>query len=149
MNAIDALLALKTHLETITTANGYPLTVCNVAMNRDALAIGSDAPLPMLTLFTQRDLFDQITDQGRGEIHVGRLNQSYRRIVELEGFVDVSTTGWEQALETLLTSVRLALFRYSHPLWMTAPVFLPPSQFTASFTITLIIKHTVDFNKIF
>lgn len=142
MTALAQLLALKAHLETITTANGYPLTVGTVAMDRDALAVGSRATLPMITLLTQRDVFDRQEEQG--DIETSQPFQAYRRIVEMEGWVDASVSGWEVALETLLSAVRLALVRYPRPLRMTPPAFLPPDQDTASFVITLYIPYEID-----
>lgn len=142
MTALDELLALKAHLETITTANGYPMTLGAVSIDRDALAVGSNAPLPIITLLTQRDVFDRQDEQG--DIETSQRFQAYRRIVELEGWVDARNNGWEVALEILLSAVRLALVRYPRPLRMTPPVFLPPDQDTASFVITLYIPYEVD-----
>ena len=119
LTAMESLLALRDHLKTITVANGYPMTVGDVALDRGALAVGSDAKLPIITLLMQRDVFDRQTDQG--DIECSAYFQSYLRVVELEGFVDTTNSGWELALESFLLTVRIALQRYPKPLRMTPP----------------------------
>lgn len=144
--AYEALLRLKAHLETIKVANGYALDVGTVALDREVLAVGSNAPLPIITLLTQRDEFDRQVEQG--DIEASEPFQHYRRLIDLEGFVDASEQGWELALETLLHDLRLALRRYPSMLRMGTPVFLPPEQNTASFTLSLSVPYTLNFSMI-
>lgn len=144
----DALLTLRAHLSAITIANGYPINVHAVAIHRDALAVGSDDSLPMITLFLQRDEFDRAPTEQQNDIEASTPFQHYRRVLELEGFVDVSEDSWELALEELLTSVRLALRRYPDPLRMTPPQFFPPEQNVASFTLTLSIPYEVNLSML-
>lgn len=138
--AIAALAALKSHLETITVSNGYETDVAAVAIGRAALAIGTKADLPVITLTTIRD------DPANGPVEAALEHQTWMREVALE-ILAGEADGWESALDTALHDVRRALTRYSRPLTLVAVSFLPPADggTYARVVLQLTYQYTVDF----
>lgn len=127
-DAHTALVALQAHLlATITQANGYPVTVQSVGTGQDALAVGSLAPLPALTLtVAQDDLPRPPENAGDGTtIEAGQALQYWERTLWLEGFV-AAAGDWDRALDELLDAVRRALSTYPGPLKMSGATFGPP-----------------------
>lgn len=113
--------ALKTHLQGITTANGYPVTVASVSTGRSALAGDADGPYPALTLTPLQDTPGETTlPQSR--------TQTWARSLVLEAVLQ-ETAAWDAELDTLFDAIRRALVS-----WNTAPLqwgvaeFIPPAD---------------------
>ena len=139
--AIDSLQALKAQLETITVANGYANDVKAVYIGRDALAVGSEDPLPIITLTTFRD--DPAVG---GTLEAGVWLQTWTRTVELEMLVS-GDGAWETALDTVWDDTRRALARYGKPLMLGGISFIPPAGKTASAVLQLTYSYTVDYSQ--
>jgi hypothetical protein len=138
--AIDSLQALKAQLETITVANGYANDVKAVYIGRDALAVGSEDPLPIITLTTFRD-----DPAAGGTLEAGVWLQTWTRTVELEMLVS-GDGAWETALDTVWDDTRRALARYGKPLMLGGISFMPPAVKTASALLQLTYSYTVDYS---
>lgn len=138
--AIDSLLTLKSQLETITVANGYANDVKAVYIGRDALAVGSEDPLPIITLTTFRD-----DPAAGGTLEAGVWLQTWTRTVELEMLVS-GDGAWETALDTVWDDTRRALARYAKPLTLGGISFMPPAVKTASALLQLTYSYTVDYS---
>jgi len=138
--AIDSLQALKAQLETITIANGYANDVKAVYIGRDALAVGSEDPLPIITLTTFRD-----DPAAGGTLEAGVWLQTWTRTVELEMLVS-GDGAWETALDTVWDDTRRALARYGKPLMLGGISFMPPAVKTASALLQLTYSYTVDYS---
>ena len=144
--ATAALQALKAHLETVTVANGYQINIAAVAIGRAALAVGSKAALPVITLTTLRDE----SPEGSGYIEAGSLHQSWTRLVQMEALIDGSDA-WEADLDAALYDLRKALTRYKRPLLIGPPEFTPPaldatgSGGTAALLMPLKIPYELSF----
>lgn len=144
--ATVALQALKAHLETVTVANGYQINIAAVAIGRAALAVGSKAALPVITLTTVRD----DPPEGSGYIEAGSLHQSWTRLVQMEALIDGSDA-WEADLDAALHDLRKALTRYKRPLLIGPPEFTPPaldaagSGGTAALLMPLKIPYELSF----
>ncbi len=140
--AIDSLQALKAQLETITVANGYAADIGAVSVGRDALAVGSKATLPIITLTTLRD--DPSTG---GTMEAGVWLQAWTRTVEMELLV-AGVDGWETALDTVWDDARRVLARYNKPLMLGGISFIPPSDGgeIASAVLQLTYSYTVDYS---
>lgn len=141
--AIDSLQALKSQLETITVANGYANDVKAVSIGRDALAVGSETQLPIITITTLRDAIP--ADNG-ADIEASTPVQYWDRIAEIEALVD-GGDDWEIAIDALLNDVRRAFVRYRKPLRMGAPTFLPPADGgnAASFLLAITFPYSVTY----
>ena len=139
--AIDSLQAIKAQLETITVANGYATDIGAVSIGRDALAVGSKATLPIITLTPVRD------DPAGGTLEAGGWLQTWTRTVEMELLV-AGSDGWETALDTVLDDARRALARYGKPLMLGGISFIPPSDGgeIASAVLQLTYSYTVDYS---
>lgn len=139
--AIDSLQALKAQLETITVANGYAADIGAVSIGRDALAVGSKATLPIITLTTLRD------DPSGGTLEAGVWLQTWTRTVEMELLV-AGADGWEAALDIVWDDARRALARYWKPLTLGGISFIPPSDGgeIASAVLQLTYSYTVDYS---
>lgn len=120
--ATAALQALKAHLETVTVANGYQINIAAVAIGRAALAVGSKAALPVITLTTVRDE----SPEGSGYIEAGSLHQSWTRLVQMEALIDGSGD-WDAALDATLYDLRKALTRHKKPLLIGSAEFYAPA----------------------
>ncbi len=144
--AYDAMVALKAHLEGITATNGYPVTVASVGIGQAALAVGSQAPLPALTMtIAQDDLPRTAENAGDGaqmEAGPGTGRQSWERTVWLEGFVS-GASDWDQALDALLDAIRRSLASYGPPLRFSGATFAPPEPGgrTATLKMALIFPY--------
>ncbi len=138
--AIDSLQALKAQLETIAVANGYANDVKAVYIGRDALAVGSEDPLPIITLTTFRD-----DPAAGGTLEAGVWLQTWTRTVELEMLVS-GDGAWETALDTVWDDTRRALARYGKPLMLGGISFMPPAVKTASALLQLTYSYTVDYS---
>jgi len=140
--AIDDLQALKTCLETITVTNGYQTDVAAVAIGRAALAVGSKAALPVITLTTVRD----VPSDGGADIEAGNKYQTWTRIAQMEALVDGSGD-WESALDAVLDDVRRALTQFKKPLRIGAADFVPPADAgsTASFVMPLQFLYELNY----
>lgn len=140
--AIDSLQALKAQLETITVANGYAADIGAVSIGRDALAVGSKATLPIITLTTLRD--DPSTG---GTMEAGVWLQAWTRTVEMELLV-AGADGWETALDTVWDDARRVLARYNKPLMLGGISFIPPLDGgdIASAVLQLTYSYTVDYS---
>lgn len=141
--AIDSLQALKAQLETITIANGYANDVKAVSIGRGALAVGSEAQLPIITITTLRDA---IPAGSGADIEASTPVQYWDRIAEIEALVD-GGNDWEITIDALLNDVRRAFVRYRKPLRMGAPTFLPPADGgdTASFLLAITFPYSVTY----
>ena len=141
--AIDSLQALKAQLETITVANGYANDVKAVSIGRGALAVGSKATLPIITLATVRD--DPSTG---GTMEAGVWLQTWTRTVEMELLV-AGADGWETALDIVWDDARRAMARYAKPLAVGSISFIPPSDGgeIASAVLQLTYSYTVDYSQ--
>jgi hypothetical protein len=139
--AIDSLQALKAQLETITIANGYATDIGAVSIGRDALAVGSKATLPIITLTTLRD------DPSGGTMEAGVWLQTWTRTVEMELLV-AGADGWETALDIVWDDARRAMARYAKPLTLGGISFIPPSDGgeIASTVLQLTYSYTVDYS---
>lgn len=140
--AIDSLQALKAQLETITIANGYANDVKAVSIGRGALAVGSKATLPIITLTTLRD-----DPSAGGTLEAGGWLQTWTRTVEMELLV-AGSDGWETALDTVWDDARRVLARYNKPLMLGGISFIPPSDGgeIASAVLQLTYSYTVDYS---
>lgn len=144
--ATAALQALKAHLETVTVANGYQINIAAVAIGRAALAVGSKAALPVITLTTVRDE----SPEGSGYIEAGNLHQSWTSLVQMEALIDGSGD-WDAALGAALHDLRKALTRYKKPLLIGPAEFTPPaldatgSGGTAALLMPLKIPYELSF----
>lgn len=140
-SAIDSLQALKAQLETITIANGYATEIGAVSIGRDALAVGSKATLPIITLTTVRD------DPSGGTLEAGVWLQTWTRTVEMELLV-AGADGWETALDIVWDDARRAMARYAKPLILGGISFIPPSDGgeIASAVLQLTYSYTVDYS---
>lgn len=141
--ALDALTALKAHLETITVGNGYATDIGMVAVGRAALAVGSKAPLPAVTLTTTRD--DPTTG---GAVQSGNWHQAWTRTVELEALVS-GADGWETALDAMIDDIRKALSRFPRPLNLSGISFIPPADggAIAAAVMQLTFDYTADYSE--
>lgn len=140
--AIDSLQALKAQLETITVANGYAADIGAVSVGRDALAVGSKATLPIITLTTLRD-----DPAAGGTMEAGVWLQTWARTVEMELLV-AGSDGWETALDIVWDDARRAMARYAKPLMLGGISFIPPSDGgeIASAVLQLTYSYTVDYS---
>ncbi|MBZ4194566.1 MAG: hypothetical protein LAE24_09715 [Candidatus Contendobacter sp.] len=113
--------ALKTHLQGITTANGYAVTVASVSVGRSALAGDADGPFPAITLTPLQDTpGDTTLPQSR--------SQTWTRALVLEATLQ-ETAAWDAELDTLFDAIRTALVRWnSAPLKWSAAEFIPPAD---------------------
>lgn len=156
--AFAALLALKAHLATITTANGYAVTVASVRTGQAALAVGNQEPLPVITLtMMQDDVPREAENPGQSgsliEAGPGSATQFWERTVWLEGFVSLvgptpdAPVPWDQALDTFADAIRRALVRYSSPLRMTGTTFTPPEPggTTAVLKMQLVFPYSLNY----
>lgn len=140
--AIEALTALQTQLQTISTANGYLTDLALVGLSRDALALDW-YELPALTLQS----INEVPDDGSAEIDASQLFQLWKRPIIVTGVVlETDSDGWESLIDALLLDLRRALTRYARPLLMTGPQFFPPSAAgeVALFTLTLTIEYALS-----
>lgn len=143
-SALDALLTLRTHLLTITQANGYASTIQSVRTGRDALVTGSQADLPLLSLVT---LADEPADGNEIEGGLGGAVQQWRRTVEMEGFIAVDDQ-WETALDALVDDIRRALVAYPSPLRIGRIAYTPPADnggSVASFLMPLSFPYVLSY----
>ncbi len=141
--AVMDLLALKTQLATITVANGYRTDMGGaVFTGRDALAVGSQRPLPTITLTSTRD---DPTD--RANLSAGQWCQGWTRTVELEIQV-AGADAWETALDNAVDDVRRALARHTSPLTLGGIAFTPPASGgeTAMAVMSLTYSYIVDYS---
>ena len=116
--ATATLQALKTHLATITTANGYRTTVGAVYTGRAALALGTQMTAPVITLTSLRD---------DPEAPAASWFQTWKRTVELEAILPESTD-WDANLDDVFDDIRKALVRFPIPLEFGSVVFFPPEN---------------------
>jgi hypothetical protein len=139
--AMTALEAIKGTLETITTANGYSTTLAAVSIGRAALAVGTTAPLPQVTLTSVRD------DPSTSPLEAGTWYQTWTRSVELEALISSSDT-WETDLDALLNDIRRALAHHSYPLSIGSATFQPPADGgdLAVLSMPLTYSYTVDYS---
>lgn len=139
--ALDALLAIKAQLETITVANGYAADVGDVFVGRAALAVGTKAALPALSLTTVRD-----DPEGDG-LDAGQWYQTWTRTVALEMLAD-GAGDWETALDAIIEDVRRALSRYPRPLSLGGIAFDPPADggALARASLQLTYSYTTDYS---
>lgn len=139
--AIDALLALKAHLETVTAANGYQTDIAAVAIGRAALAVGSKASLPTVTLTTTAE-----EPTAGGTIESGLWLQGWTRAVDLE-ILAAAADDWETELDAVLDDVRRALAHYPRPLLLGGVTFAPPADGgeIASAVLRLTYSYTADY----
>lgn len=119
---MDDLQALKTCLETITVTNGYQTDIAAVAIGRAALAVGSKAALPVITLTTVRD-----DPAEGGAIEAGLWVQTWTRTVQLEALVTASEN-WDIALDAVWNDIRAALISFRRPLTLSGASFNPPAD---------------------
>lgn len=148
--ALAALYDLQTHLAGITPAAGYVSHVQAVHTGVSATVTGSQAKLPTLSLTTQ---WDDPEGGEQTETGISGMTQSWRRQVQLEGFVAVPPDGqWERALDTLIDDVHRALVRYRHPLRIGRITYASPADNggeVASFEMPLSfpyrLKYSIEF----
>lgn len=143
--AYTQMAALAEHLRTtITVANGYPFDIGTVGIGQAALAVGSQATLPAITLTITQDL--PAGNQTGNRIEASTWHQSWERIIELEGKVDQAE--WDQALDGLLDAIRRALVRFQHVTWMTGALLTRPVQSgdTATLAMQLALSYQADYS---
>ena len=130
------------------------VTLASAGTGQAALAVGSLAPLPALTLTIAQDDLpaseNAASDGAQIEAGISAAVQSWERVVWLEGFVDGSGD-WDLALDDLLDAIRRALVTYPRPLRYGGAVFGAPEtggpQKTASLKMTLTIKYMLDYSN--
>lgn len=139
--ALVALEAIKSTLEAITVANGYATELAAVSIGRAALAVGTTADLPLVTLTSVRD------DPATSPLEAGTWFQTWTRNVELEVLI-ASSDAWESDLDDLLHDVRRALARHPYPLLVGSVIFQPPADGgdLAVLSMPLTYSYTVDFS---
>jgi hypothetical protein len=112
------LASLKTHLEGITVANGYAVTVASVSTGHSALSGDTEGPFPALVLLPVRD-----TPQ---EALPGSWFQRWDREIILE-VATVEVTAWDTELDTLWEAIRHRLTSWSAVITAWGPAeFIPP-----------------------
>lgn len=110
------IAALKTHLEGITEANGYPLTVARVSTGRSALAGDAEGPYPAITLTPTQDApGESVLSQRRFQI--------WTRTVALDAVIQ-ETSAWDAELDTLWDALRRRLTEFAG-----APLTLDTAEF--------------------
>jgi hypothetical protein len=139
--AMAALQAIKTTLETITTAHGYSTTLAAVSIGRAALAVGNAATLPVVTLTSVRD------DPATSPLDAGMWHQTWTRSIELEALI-LSDDAWETTLDAVLNDIRRALARHPYPLLLGSAAFQPPVDGgnLAALSLPLAYSYTVDYS---
>lgn len=140
---MDDLQALKTCLETITVTNGYQTDVAAVAIGRAALAVGSKAALPVITLTSVRD------DPAKGgAIEAGLWVQTWTRTVQLEALV-TTAENWDAVLDALWNDIRAALTSFQRPLTLSGASFNPPADGgdTAVLIVSASYSYRTNYSK--
>lgn len=139
--ALVALEAIKATLETITVANGYATDLAAVSVGRAALAVGTTAELPLVTLTSVRD------DPATSPLDAGSWYQTWTRTVELEALI-ASSDAWESDLDALLNDIRRALARHLYPVLVGSVIFQPPADGgdLAVLSMPLTYSYTVNFS---
>lgn len=137
-----AFQALKTHLKTITVANGYRQNVY-VDSGQPETDATNDDNLPMLMLAA---LDERVANDQAGETNAWTKVQLWERRILLTGGVKESGD-WETARDELLDDLRLALTRYERPLTVEPVVFETPSEGrpVATFTLFLWMGYECNF----
>lgn len=110
------IAALKNHLEGITEANGYPLTVASVSTGRSALAGDAEGPYPAITLTPIQDT------PGESTVSQRRF-QTWTRTVALEAVIQ-EASAWDAELDTLWDALRRRLAGFAG-----APLTLDTAEF--------------------
>ncbi len=138
--ATTLLVALKTHLTMITTANGYRTTVGAVYTGRAALAVGTLITLPVLTLTPTRD------DPDGDVAMAANWFQKWKRAVEIEAILP-ETDNWDSDLDNLFDDLRLALSRFPAPLEIGSVVFYAPANGgdNASLVLPITYRYTTNY----
>lgn len=112
--------ALKTHLQGITAANGYAVTVASVSTGRSALAGDYSGPYPALTLTPLQDTPGDTTQPDA-------CFQQWNRTLILEAAL-VGTAQWDADLDTLWDAIRHRLTRYPGILTWGVAELIPPAE---------------------
>jgi len=133
--------ALKTHLQGITAANGYAVTVASVSTGRSALAGDSSGPYPAITLTPLRD------DPGESAAPQRRFQQ-WTRTVALEAVIQ-ENTAWDAEMDVLWDAIRHRLTTFTAaPLNYGAVEFAGPDDLggqlaSLRFLTTLLYRLTL------
>ncbi len=141
-NSAVAFEALKTHLKTITVANGYRRNV-TVDSGRPEIDATLANNLPMLMLAA---LDERVANDAAAEISAWSKAQLWERRILVTGGVKESST-WETDRDELLDDLRLALTRYERALTVEPVVFETPSEGkpVATFTLFVWIGYECNF----
>ena len=121
--AMTALYAFQDHLETITKANGYAVTVATVTTGRAALANNTAGSFPIIVLTITQDA------PADALLQPGQRFQAWNRSILLEAYAVEPTDGtWDEELDTLWDAIRTALARYTGILSWGAVEFIAPQD---------------------